>query len=661
MVKTLNNEILSDLRVNYSLKIPTVSIVNYPKEIGRIVYDRTVNKFYICTVFGWKEIVIGSDRMTYSKNINLGISPITTLRDNNYVFLEQSEYANVKWGVRISGLNNEIRSRTTNDSDGNVLITGLYTSPIITFYDSDGTPVSTLLKDGNTNLFISKYDDKGNFNWATRITTSNPVVDRPDIVTDNQNSAIITGIFAPPSISFYDSDGSLSGTLSNNGVYDTFLAKYNPLGNLTWKTKIGGSINEMFPRVTTYNEEIFLVGIFTSPTVTFYNSDGSDGYTLNSSFYDIFVCKYSTLGFNQWVAQINTDLLFQVFTQSCSTDNLDDLFVTGLYKNSVITFNNSDRTTGLTLSNNNTVNGYSTFISKWDNNGFVEWATKLETVSGDQFVPNIITDNENNVIVTGQYSSSTLDIYDVTASIVSTLEFIGTFINVFLIKYDNNGFLEWSTKISGNNNIEIPSITTDNLNNIYISGINGSTIFFYNTNGQIGYTLGGVFVGGTDGFVAKYNSQGNVIWANYIKSVTEPSFEFVRYISNDKRSNVGDLYLCGEWNSNVLEVYNTNGNLGLTLPNNGPVGTSDTFLLKYSRNPFLLRNPAVTNVVSTKTIELLNYASNVLIEGNNLIVDGNNVSELIFNNVGDTISLYWNPITQRWSMTSINGVQLVNI
>lgn len=112
-------------------------------------------------------------------------------------------------------------------------------------------------------------------------------------------------------------------------------------------------------------------------------------------------------------------------------------------------------------------------------------------------------DNENNIYTTGIYSTVANSFEDVTLDNNNN--------NIFLAKYIDNGDLDWVVNSISNNNITGRSkITLDSLNNAYILGDFYGTISFNES------TLNSS--GGKDVYIAKYSSNGELIWVNHISS-----------------------------------------------------------------------------------------------------------------------------------------------
>lgn len=159
----------------------------------------------------------------------------------------------------------------------------------------------------------------------------------------------------------------------------------------------------------------------------------------------------------------------------------------------------------LTFVNNRNHGQAVMFIAKYDQNGnflfanqsskgFVDWGYLSSCVA---------TDFRGNLLVTGSY-------YDSISFGAFTLKPKDTAVDVpFLVKYDSGGNVLWAKQAL------IPSwlsagigatVTTDNLNNVYIAGTFGDTLVF-DKDTLISPLNGGVFI-------VKYDSNGNLVWAN---------------------------------------------------------------------------------------------------------------------------------------------------
>ncbi len=130
---------------------------------------------------------------------------------------------------------------------------------------------------------------------------------------------------------------------------------------------------------------------------------------------------------------------------------------------------------------------------------------------GDEVGNGIVTDKRNNITVIGNISGSTT-IIDNSNTIIATRT--NTNKAIIIVQYNTNGIFRWSKIIEsdmGLNNGN--SITSDNNNNIYITGyINGSTIYEDNSIIVNRSSLN------TGILIAKYDMSGSFIWRSILDS-----------------------------------------------------------------------------------------------------------------------------------------------
>ncbi len=193
------------------------------------------------------------------------------------------------------------------------------------------------------------------------------------------------------------------------------------------------------------------------------------------------------------------------------------------------------------------------FIAKYDASGNVLWAKSAGGTLSD-VAYSITSDSSGNLYITGKFQSSTIN-FGSTTLINSGTD------DIFVAKYDPNGNVLWAKK-AGNTGSEIANaISADSSGNVYITGYFGSpTVTFGST------TL--TSVGGTDCFVVKYDSNGNVLWA---KSAGGTSGDIGNTIFAD---NGGNIFVTGYYYSPSISIGSN------SLANNG-TNTADIFFVKY--------------------------------------------------------------------------------
>ena len=144
--------------------------------------------------------------------------------------------------------------------------------------------------------------------------------------------------------------------------------------------------------------------------------------------------------------------------------------------------------------------------------------------------------------------------------------------DVFFAKYTKTGALLWARKIGGSGNDNSKSIGVDANGNVYITGTFELTADFDPSSSIYNVTSNG----GLDIFLAKYNSNGKLVWANKIGGA---SFDFGNSLSV---SSSGSVTLAGSFNGNVdFDV--TAGNKFINAGS-----SSDPFFARYNTNGNLI-------------------------------------------------------------------------
>lgn len=217
-----------------------------------------------------------------------------------------------------------------------------------------------------------------------------------------------------------------------------------------------------------------------------------------------------------WVKKMGTDGSYDDAIKASYVTTSGDLYVTGSFSDTV-DFDPGPGVTNLICQN---PSGPDIFIAKYTNTGNLVWARSIGTnFSGPFYMANSITvDNAGNCYVYGQFSG-TLDfdpgsgVYNLTTSGFSS--------EIFLLKLNNSGNFVWAGKIGGGA-FQFPSrITFDHTSNhFYITGGFKDTVDF-----DMGIGVNKLISGlGSDPFVAKYDDNGNLLWARNFKTQSMMGF-----------------------------------------------------------------------------------------------------------------------------------------
>lgn len=198
-------------------------------------------------------------------------------------------------------------------------------------------------------------------------------------------------------------------------------------------------------------------------------------------------------------------------------DRWGNVYVTGTFETLTINFGNT-----LIYSYGST----DVFLAKYDAQGNLKWVHSAGENGPDEG-SGIAVDNSGNAFITGTFSGSKMMFDSVTVTGVGSTSF-------FIAKYDSSGTIQWARSSDGGNLYsEGRTVAVDESGNSYIAGTYIGTGF---SIGTIKLPLVEHFVGT---FVAKYDANGNVIWAQWIDG---PGVDQPYAITTD---NAGTLYLTG--------------------------------------------------------------------------------------------------------------------
>ncbi len=387
---------------------------------------------------------------------------------------------------------------------------------------------------------------------------------------------------------YYTSSTLLFGTytLTNSGAGDIFIAKYDGAGNVLWAKTAGGSNNDNGNSIATdATGNVYITGDFQSSTMSF----GTNTLT-NMGSSDVYLAKYDPSGNVLW-AQTTGDNLYDI-SNAVTTDPGGNVWITGYYKSATLTF-------GTFTLNNSASGSGDIFITKFSASGIPLWCDTYGDVLED--VGNAICSDANgNVYLTGNYKSPNLAFGTITFTNVSA----GS-CDVYITKYNNAGSILWAKSAGGNFDDTGTGVTTDAGGNVYITGHVHSTSITFGT-----YTVTCFGVG--DGYVAKYNGSGAPVYAISAGGISDDGTSSITADAG------GNVYVTGYFFSNTISF----GTYTLNL-----VASSDMFVAKIGSTL------DIKEIASQNPISLYPNPSNGLFE-----IKGKGIIAFeIYNSLGEKI------------------------
>lgn len=349
---------------------------------------------------------------------------------------------NVIWSKAFGGNSLDFPIDITADDTGNIIITGAFRSPTISF---DNIILSNPLSGQGANAFyIAKMDNDGKVLWASTIS-SDSNCNGSAITADTDGNVIVTGIFSGSSITI----GNL--TLQNTKLFqeDFFICKYDGVGNLIWAKSYGGNGRDFSRSVSTDNNgNINICGGFESSTLDFESTVlDSEGQR------DVFLVQLSPNGDINWVKHgrgegFNSGI-------DITTDGDNNVIVVGEFSGAPLTFDSQ------TLIGDYFQNCY---VVKYKDNGELLWAL-ASSGDGNDAIYAVSVDAGGDLWVTGELGSTIMTLGSQTITNTQAGQS-----DIFVANLDYQGNVKWSTNAGGNDDEYGGDIFVTENKDIYIIG-----------------------------------------------------------------------------------------------------------------------------------------------------------------------------------------------
>ena len=491
--------------------------------------------YYLAGIFNTNPLLVfGSDENQYFQSPS-----INTVNGNQTAYIVKYNSDGIPiWATKL-GYNGSLALNTYGfsisiiaDTDNSIYISGRArkntagTSEFNLYNAGNDTTPSIILSIPSTQHFmwIAKYDLNGNALWGTYITGE---VFTPTLTVDKEYNLYISMTLQSnnTTANIYE-NGNIFVKTYSTGFSNTshILVKYNTNGIYKWSTIITGNSSTNEATICCDNNSNIIMSGFQFGTMLYdiYNSNGTLATNLNIQNSGIYVVKFNSLGFAEWCTKIqDTNDAGGI---SISIDKQNNIYVSSntFYSSfpgenplSIYSANNlgiPSLTFTLPISS-----GSDLFLAKYNTNGIAQWYSRIGGIDSE-FQSVIQTNSNNNIIITGQTISDTLQIFNsnnttTTPSSTITLSPVG--LNIFLVNFDLNGNAIWSTYLgTSNDEVSRPIVVNDSNNNIIVTGMyDAGDIYFYKPNNTTPIqVLSLTSINNNNTYLVKYNSNGLPIW-----------------------------------------------------------------------------------------------------------------------------------------------------
>jgi len=384
------------------------------------------------------------------------------------------------------------------DSDGNVFVSGKFMGTI----DFDPGPgIESKTSNGGYDVYVSKFDTLGNFQWVKTFGGSAWEYNR-GLAVDGSGNVYLPGYFAG-TVDFDPGTGVDNHT--SNGNNDCFLVKLDGTGAFQWARTWGGTMNEdAYGAECDSSGNVYITGQFWG-YVDFDPGSGTDTRSSAGAF-DVFLLKLDSSGNYLW-AKTWGGTGFWDYGHDIAVDDSDNVYTTGWFDDTV-DFDPGSGSDWHTADSNQGI-----FLSKLDSSGNFQWA---QTWGGSwsqnyDFGIGIECDGSSTIAVAGRYRD-TVD-FD-PGSGVDSHSALGE-VDAFVSTFDLDGNFQWVRTWGSTGWDSARGIGFDSNGNVIVGGHFGGMVDFdpdpVDTETHTSSYLGC--------FVSKFDSTGDFIWVRIVDAI----------------------------------------------------------------------------------------------------------------------------------------------
>ena len=313
---------------------------------------------------------------------------------------------------RLGGTGADYGYSVVTDGSNNVIVAGYVTNNADMNGDADNTDgnAESSTGYGSADIFLSKFDSSGTWQWAKRLGGTN--IDKAmDIAVDSAAGIIVTGSVYGNADMNGDADSTDGGAEdgTNYGGYDIFVSKFDSSGTWQWAKRLGitgTSYEDRGYSVTTDSaNDVIIAGAVGNLTADM-NGDGdsADGGAEDAGYgnYDVFVSVFNSAGTWAWAKRLggaSTD-----FGYAALSDSSDNVVAVGYVYGNADMNGDGDSTDGGAETYSGSSN-YDVFLSSFDSSGTWKWAKRIGA-TGAEYSYTAAINASNNIIVGGTITSN---------------------------------------------------------------------------------------------------------------------------------------------------------------------------------------------------------------------------------------------------------------
>ncbi len=455
-------------------------------------------------------------------------------------------FGNILWAQRGGGTSTDAAGGVAVDGGGNVYITGSFSFSAnfggyyisLLSYPSAGFVGGTNINSaGGVDAFVAMYSTAGELRWVLKAGGTSTDAGRT-VLADNSGNLFLSGAFSAATTfghQSFSSAGSADFFLSKLAAFDpdaSSILVVQPVG----QTKPSGSavtlgVGIIAPGPISYQWQFNGADISgaTNLSLTLVNiiATNSGAYSVNVT------TPNGNLSSTSAVLTVVTEPDFLWAKHLGGSGNDECLAVAADPNGNTYAAGYFSGTTDFGGTNLTSNGGEDAFIAKFDIAQNLVWLRQLGGTNNDRATA-LALDLMGNVIVAGQFSA--------------TLDFNGTNLttfgsnDVFLAKFDNTGALLWARQAGSTNSEAARDIAIHSNGDIAISGSFQRTADF---GGVLITNKSNAITPFSDAFVARYDTDGLVLWAKGSGGTSEDRATGVAF------DRAGNVFITGGFNTSA--------------------------------------------------------------------------------------------------------------
>jgi hypothetical protein len=407
----------------------------------------------------------------------------------------------IEWQNTIGGSNADHFRSIQQTTDGGYILGGYSISSI----SGDKTENSNGLMD----YWIVKTDASGNIQWQNTIGGNNDEY-LYSIHQTSDGGYILGGA----------SNSNISGDKTENsmGSYDYWIVKTDASGIIQWQNTIGGFGNDYLFSIQQTADGGYILGGYSLSNISGDKIENSNGMN------DYWIVKTDSAGIIQWQNTIggsDNDVLYSI------NQTIDGGYILGGYSYSNISGDKTENSNGI----------FDYWIVKIDMSGNIQWQNTIGGNSGDALYYAHQT-NDGGYILGGSSISNISS--DKTENCIGGSD-------IWIVKTDTSGNIQWQNTIGGNLIDEIASIQQTTDGGYFLGGWSRSNI-----SGDVRENCNGW----SEYWIIKTDASGTIQWQNTIGG------NDLDLLYSIQQTNDGGYILGGYSSSDISGDKTENGNGG---------------------------------------------------------------------------------------------------